>query len=224
MGGSSACHAVDHKRVLRKHFQIPVFHEMFCAAQVLRRSRAALPQISKSSSLFSFNTRSNMDSGKRAPSLGGSAANENVFSTCRRACLGSRRRYHPWRSDHLTRLDLGAGPASWISQSGVLRIQVQEFRGKKKEVAFAKSAQEHQSFSTSGSNDRLLSSVLLPGPHRCADEVLANLPSPVRLPRIVARPLPPLLPPPSASACATAPCRVPPDLWLALPKHVLPGV
>lgn len=72
-----------------------------------------------------------------------------------------------------------------ISPVALLRIQVQEFRGRrggKREVAFVKSAQAHQSFPPSGSNDLLLSGVLLPGPHRCADEVFANLPSDVGLP------------------------------------------
>lgn len=46
-----------------------------------------------------------------------------------------------------------------------------------------KSAQAHRSFPTSGCNDLLLFGLLLPGPHRCADEVFANLPFDVRLPR-----------------------------------------
>lgn len=42
-----------------------------------------------------------------------------------------------------------------------------------------------KAFPTSGSNDLPLSNLQLPGPHRCADRVLANLPSHVLLPIIL---------------------------------------
>lgn len=67
-----------------------------------------------------------------------------------------------------------------------------------------KSAEAHQSFPTSGSNDLLLSGVLLSGPHRCADEVFTDLPSDVGLPRSVG----PLNSLHLASACATTPRRL----------------
>lgn len=51
------------------------------------------------------------------------------------------------------------------------------------EVGFVKSAQAHRSFPASGSNDRLLSGMSLPGPHTLADQVFADPLSHVQLPR-----------------------------------------
>lgn len=80
-----------------------------------------------------------------------------------------------------------------------------------------KSAQANQSFPTSGSNDLLLSGVLLPGPHRCADEVFINLPSDVRLPRSVdpqnSLPSPPL-------GLRHSPAPPSPDLRFTFPKRI----